>query len=65
MYHYVSTPPADADAYRIDLSTPPDLLAAHLDRLVAEGYTTISLYQLLAHLTAGRTVAGQAGSDHI
>jgi peptidoglycan/xylan/chitin deacetylase (PgdA/CDA1 family) len=53
MYHYISTPPADADAYRVDLSTPPELLAAHLDRLLAEGYTTISLYQLLAHLTQG------------
>jgi peptidoglycan/xylan/chitin deacetylase (PgdA/CDA1 family) len=53
MYHYISTPPADANAYRVDLSTPPELLAAHLDRLLAEGYTTISLYQLLAHLTQG------------
>ena len=53
MYHYVSTPPADADAYRVDLSTAPDLFAAHLDRLLAEGYTTISLYQLLAHLAYG------------
>lgn len=53
MYHYVSTPPADADVYRIDLSTPPDLFAAHLDRLQAEGYTTISLYQLIAHLAQG------------
>ena len=53
MYHYISTPPADADIYRIDLSTPPDLFAAHLDRLLAEGYTTISLYQLLAHLAQG------------
>ena len=53
MYHYISTPPADADIYRVDLSTPPDLFAAHLDRLLAEGYTTISLYQLLAHLVQG------------
>jgi peptidoglycan/xylan/chitin deacetylase (PgdA/CDA1 family) len=53
MYHYISTPPPDADAYRIDLSTPPALFAAQLDRLQAEGYTTISLYQLLAHLTQG------------
>ncbi len=53
MYHYISTPPADADIYRVDLSTPPDLFAAHLDRLTAEGYTTISLYQLLAYLTQG------------
>lgn len=53
MYHYVSTPPVDADVYRLDLSTPPNLFAAQLDRLQAEGYTTISLYQLLAHLTQG------------
>jgi peptidoglycan/xylan/chitin deacetylase (PgdA/CDA1 family) len=53
MYHYISTPQADADVYRVDLSTPPDLFAAHLDRLLAEGYTTISLYQLLAHLVQG------------
>lgn len=53
MYHYLSTPPADADAYRTDLSVPPDLFAAHLNRLQAEGYTTISLYDLLMHLTQG------------
>lgn len=53
MYHHISTPPPDADKYRIDLSTAPELFAAQLDRLLAEGYTTISLYQLLAHLTQG------------
>ena len=53
MYHYLSTPPADADIYRKDLSVPPELFAAHLDRLLAEGYTTISFYQLLAYLTQG------------
>jgi peptidoglycan/xylan/chitin deacetylase (PgdA/CDA1 family) len=54
MYHYISAPPADADVYRVDLSVPPDLFADHLDRLQAEGYTAISLYQLLAHLTQGQ-----------
>lgn len=53
MYHYLSTPPPDADVYRTDLSVPPELFAAHLDRLRAEGYTTISLYDLLLHLTRG------------
>ena len=53
MYHYLSTPPADADIYRQDLSVPPELFAAHLDRLLAEGYTTISLYQLQGHLMRG------------
>lgn len=53
MYHYVSTPPPGADIYRSDLSVPPATLAAHLDRLVAEGYATISLYDLTANLTQG------------
>lgn len=53
MYHYVSTPPADADIYRRDLSVSPDLFAAQLDRLQADGYTTISLYDLMANLTQG------------
>ena len=53
MYHYVSEPPEDADVYRLDLSVPPALFAAHLDRILAEGYTTISLEQLLRHLVQG------------
>lgn len=53
MYHYVSTPPGDADIYRRDLSVSPDLFAAQLDRLQADGYTTISLYDLMANLTQG------------
>jgi len=54
MYHYVSTPPAGADIYRVDLSVPPELLAEHLDRLQAEGYTTISPYDLVEALQRGR-----------
>lgn len=53
MYHYVSIPPVDADLYRRDLSVPPELFAAHLDRMIAEGYTTITLYDLTAHLLQG------------
>jgi peptidoglycan/xylan/chitin deacetylase (PgdA/CDA1 family) len=53
MYHYLSTPPAGADIYRRDLSVSPDLFAAHLDRLRAEGYTTITLYDLYQHLATG------------
>ena len=54
MYHYVSTPPADADIYRVDLSVPAELLAEQLDRLQAEGYTTISPYDLVEALQRGR-----------
>lgn len=53
MYHYLSVPPANADMYRLDLSVAPDLFAAHLDALQQAGYTAISLYALLDHLTYG------------
>ncbi|MFN8491852.1 MAG: polysaccharide deacetylase family protein [Caldilineaceae bacterium] len=53
MYHYVSTPPQDANIYRLDLSVKPALFAAQLDRMQADGYTTISLYDLVGNLTQG------------
>lgn len=54
MYHYVSTPPTNADIYRRDLSVSPELFVAQLERMRAEGYATISLYDLVAHLQQGR-----------
>lgn len=56
MYHYLSAPPADADIYRKDLSVAPDLFNAQLDRIQSEGYTTISLYDLVDALTVGRSL---------
>ena len=56
MYHYVSVPPADADIYRKDLSIAPADFAAHLDRMQADGYTAISLYDFLNHLTLGTSL---------
>jgi len=53
MYHYLSTPPDDADIYRQDLSVSPERFAAHLDRLLAEGYTTVTLYQVIDALQRG------------
>ena len=53
MYHYLSTPPADADIYRTDLSVPPELFAPQLDRILADGYTTVDLYALQEYLTRG------------
>lgn len=53
MYHYLSGPPPDADRVRLDLSVTPDLFAAHLDAIQQAGYTPISLYALLDHLTHG------------
>jgi peptidoglycan/xylan/chitin deacetylase (PgdA/CDA1 family) len=46
MYHYISQPPAGADKYRLDLSTPPELFREQMTYLVANGYETVSLYDL-------------------
>lgn len=46
MYHYISTPPEDADIYRQDLSVAPDEFRAQMQLLADGGYSTISLYDL-------------------
>lgn len=53
MYHYISTPPADADRIRIDLSVPPPAFEQHLKYLKDNGYTTISLGDLYDALAGG------------
>ncbi len=53
MYHYVSVPPAGADIYRKDLSVVPDLFDAHLTYLHDNGYTVITLDDLLYALARG------------
>lgn len=54
MYHYISTPPPDADVYRQDLSVAPKMFAAHLDYLHDQGYTTFPLKDLLSYLATGQ-----------
>lgn len=46
MYHYLSAPPADADAIRRDLSVSPAQFEAQLAYLRQAGYETISLNDL-------------------
>lgn len=53
MYHYLSDPPPRADRYRRDLAVSPAQFEQQLAYLKAEGYQTISLYDLLYHLTLG------------
>lgn len=53
MYHYISEPPPGADKIRTGLSVPPATFEAHLKYLRDSGYHTISLHQLLLHLTRG------------
>jgi len=54
MYHYISEPPADADVYRRDLSLAPENLKEQLAYLKREGYASITLNQLVYHLTLGQ-----------
>ena len=53
MYHYISTPPPNADRYRIDLSVKPEELEAQLRYLSENNYHVIGLYDLYAHLANG------------
>lgn len=46
MYHYISIPPADADSYRLGLSTSPDLFRQQMAYLAENGFTPIDLYDL-------------------
>ncbi len=54
MYHYISPLPEDADDIRVGLTVEPDVFRAQMEALKAEGYTTISLYDLHAALLWGR-----------
>ncbi len=53
MYHYISVPPPDADIYRRDLSVTPANFEQQLRYLIDNGYTTITLKDLVYHLTLG------------
>lgn len=46
MYHYISSPPEDADEYRLDLSVEPEAFRAQMAYLAENGYTTVDLYDL-------------------
>jgi peptidoglycan/xylan/chitin deacetylase (PgdA/CDA1 family) len=53
MYHYISDPPAGADAVRRDLSVSPALFESHLRYLGDAGYHVVTLDDLLRYLTSG------------
>ncbi|MCS7251123.1 MAG: polysaccharide deacetylase family protein [Thermoflexus sp.] len=53
MYHYISDPPSGADRLRLDLSVRPSMFEAHLQYLRQAGYETVSLSDLIFHLTQG------------
>lgn len=51
MYHYLSTPPEDADIYRVDLSVSPESFREQLSFLKENGYSTVDLYDLSRAIT--------------
>ncbi|MCL4486931.1 MAG: polysaccharide deacetylase family protein [Chloroflexi bacterium] len=54
MYHYISVPPPDADAYRLDLSVTPDNFAAQMEYLYNQGYHPIRISDLTDYLKDGK-----------
>jgi peptidoglycan/xylan/chitin deacetylase (PgdA/CDA1 family) len=56
MYHYLSTPPADADRYRQDLSVAPESFRTHLTWLRESGYVPITLRELGYALASGHAL---------
>ena len=53
MYHYIEPLPNDADNIRIGLTVQPGVFRQQLAYLHAQGYNSISLYDLTYHLTQG------------
>lgn len=55
MYHYVSTPPEDADKYRINLSVEPDNFRQQMAYLHENEVEVIDLYALTEYLVNSET----------
>lgn len=53
MYHYVGSLPEDADDIRVNLTVAAETFEEHLQYLAAQGYTTITLQQLIDALHWG------------
>lgn len=54
LYHYISPPPPDANQIRKELSVSPQQFEEHLQYFKSQGYTTITLKQLVYYLTIGK-----------
>jgi len=54
MYHYISTPPENADAIRLDLSMPPDVFEQTVAYFAAQGYQTVKIQALYDAVATGK-----------
>ncbi len=53
MYHYVGTLPEDPDPYRIELTVSAQRFREHIEYLVSQGYSSVSLYEVNEALLNG------------
>lgn len=53
MYHYISIPPPEADAIRLDLSVTPQAFDEQMAFLVSNGYHTVRVSDVVEHLLSG------------
>jgi len=60
MYHYVEPWPVGADVLRKNLTVQPADFAAEMAYLHAQGYVTVSLYDLMAALAQGQPLPPRA-----
>lgn len=60
MYHYVEPWPANASLLRKALTVQPADFAAQMAYLYAQGYVTVSLYDLMATLALGQPLPNRA-----
>jgi peptidoglycan/xylan/chitin deacetylase (PgdA/CDA1 family) len=60
MYHHIALPPPGADAVRRDLSLPPEAFEQQLQYLAEQGYTSITLSDLIHHLARGLPLPSKA-----
>ncbi|HVO72049.1 MAG TPA: polysaccharide deacetylase family protein, partial [Aggregatilineaceae bacterium] len=60
MYHYVSAPPSNADAVRLDLAVTPENFRGQMQYLKDGGYHTITPDMLIAALTRGTALPAKS-----
>jgi peptidoglycan/xylan/chitin deacetylase (PgdA/CDA1 family) len=53
MYHYVGQLPKDPDPYRVELTVSTQRFREHLEYLISQGYSSVSLYEVNNALLSG------------
>jgi peptidoglycan/xylan/chitin deacetylase (PgdA/CDA1 family) len=56
MYHYVGDLPEESDRYRVELTVSTQRFREHLEYLVSQGYSSVSLYEVNNALVSGSSL---------